>query len=312
MRILYMGTGEIGLPTLETLIEMNDLVGIVTSPDRPAGRGQKMRRGPIAQKALDADIPLFQPTSLKNPDTLATLAEARPDVAVVFAYGKILPRTILNLPRRASLNIHTSLLPRHRGASPIQAALLAGDTHTGITIIYMEEKLDAGDILLQESTAIALDETAGQLHDRLGQLAPATITRSLELLDQGQAPRHPQESSQATYCPKITREAGRIDWTTPAADIERAVRAYHPWPGSYTFYRDLKGVQKRLKIHPPVRALPGSPASPGTILQLDSSGLRVATGEGDLLLTTLQREGRSPHPAFQFRDQIERNHPLSH
>src|SRR6202048_448951 len=232
MRIVFIGTGEIGVPTLRALQKSeHEVVGIVTQPDKPVGREQKVESPPI-KKALIGGGPnasparTLQPVHIKDPQSIEEIRALTPDVIVVMAYGQILPRALLEIPRIACLNLHASLLPRWRGAAPIQAAIAAGDSETGITVMYMDEGLDTGDILLQRKIDILPDDTGGSLHDRLAQVAPDALLESLRLLSIGSAPRVPQDKAIATYAPKLNREAGRIDWEEPAEVIERKIRAY--------------------------------------------------------------------------------------
>ncbi|MDQ6809068.1 MAG: methionyl-tRNA formyltransferase [Verrucomicrobiota bacterium] len=250
MRVLFIGTGEIGAPVLRSLIESDDhkLIGVVTQPDKPVGRAQRIEPTPIKAALGATDVPLFQPSRIKNAEAIEQIAAVAPDVIVVMAYGQILPPAVLEIPRIACLNLHASLLPRHRGAAPIQAAIAAGDAESGLTVMYMDEGLDTGDILLQMPLEIRPDETGGSLHDRLGSIASAALKRALDMLVAGSAPRIPQEASAATYARKLEREDGRIDWREPAELIERKIRAYHPWPGMFTLLRDKRGREQKLKI----------------------------------------------------------------
>jgi methionyl-tRNA formyltransferase len=248
MRVLFIGTGEIGVPVLRWLIESeaNELVGVVTQPDKPVGREQRTESPPIKAAFADRNLPVLQPKRIKN--AVEEIQALKPDVIVVMAYGQILPRPILEIPRIACLNLHASLLPRHRGAAPIQASIVAGDRETGISVMYMDEGLDTGDLLLQKRIEIAPDETGGSLHDRLAGIAPATLDDALTQLQSGTAARTPQDSSAATYAPKLEREHGRIDWSEPAALIERKIRAFDPWPGAFTILRDADARERKLKV----------------------------------------------------------------
>src|ERR1700757_2472726 len=242
MRIVFIGTGEIGVPTLEALLKSeHDVVGVVTQPDKPAGRTQQIEPPPIkraltpgAPDARALPMPILQPTKIKDPNAIEAIRALTPDVIVVMAYGQILPLGVLEIPKLACLNLHASLLPRWRGAAPIQAAIAAGDQRTGITVMYMEEGLDTGDILLQRTVDILPNDTGGSLHDRLAQIAPDALFESLRLLATGYAPCTRQDSSLATYAPKLRREQGKIDWFETAEAIERKVRAFDPWPGAFT------------------------------------------------------------------------------
>ncbi len=293
MRIVFCGTGDIGLPSLKSLADspQHKVVGVVTQPDRPAGREMRPRPSAIKIEALARGIPVFQPERLRK--DFSTLAGWAPDVMVVAAYGQILPLAVLEIPRLGCLNIHASLLPRHRGASPIQAAILAGDAGSGITIMFMDEGLDTGDILLARPTPIPSTESAGELHDRLAEIAPEALMEALDLLASGQAPRIPQDSALATYAPKLGKRDGRLDWMQPADQLARRVRAMTPWPGASA--RLNGGI---LKIHSAGEgALAGSP---GTVLSAGPDGIAVAAGKGSLVLQGIQLEGRKRLSAGDF------------
>ena len=234
MRIVFIGTGDIGVPTLQALLKSeHEVVRVVTHPDKPIGRAQLVEPPPI-KKALSAtEIPVLQPARIKDRQAIEEIRSLKPDVIVVMAYGQILPGDVLEIPKIACLNLHASLLPRWRGAAPIQAAIAAGDRETGITVMYVDQGLDTGDILLQRAIDIVPADTGGSLHDRLSKIAPEALFQSLELLAKGSAPRIPQDNALATYAPKLKREDGKIDWTGPADAIERKIRAFDPWPGAF-------------------------------------------------------------------------------
>src|SRR5437764_10396153 len=239
MRIVFIGTGEIGVPTLRALQKSeHELVGVVTQPDKPVGREQKMTAPPIKTALTEAEISILQPTKIKDSQAIEQIRALAPDVIVVIAYGQILPRAVLEIPKIACLNLHASLLPRWRGAAPIQAAIAAGDQETGMTVMYMDEGLDTGDILLQRKIDIAANETGDSLHDRLGEIAPAALLDALKMCPD--APRIPQNKESATYAPKLNRESGRINWGEPAGAIERKIRAYNSWPGAFMEFADGK------------------------------------------------------------------------
>ena len=249
MRILFIGTGEIGLPAFRWLLESgHEIMGAVTQPDKPAGRKQELLASPIKRAALARGLPVFQPRKIREPDPVAQIVALAPDVIVVMAYGQILPKAILDAPRLACLNLHASLLPRHRGAAPIQAAILSGDTESGITVMYMDEGLDTGDVLLSLAIPIESQETGGTLHDRLAEIAPAALEQALAALEAGNAPRAKQDSALATYSPKLERENGLIPWHLPAGEVDRHIRAMDPWPGAYTWLPEAGGAPKKLKI----------------------------------------------------------------
>jgi methionyl-tRNA formyltransferase len=306
MRILFIGTGEIGLPTLKLLHEWreHDLIGVVTQPDKPVGRDQKLTPPPIKQATqqlgvadttskCELGLPLLQPPRIKAQEAIMAIRGVlQPDLIVVMAYGQILPREVLEIPKTACLNLHASLLPRWRGAAPIQAAIAAGDRETGITVMYMDEGLDTGEILLQKKIEIAPDETGGSLHDRLAQLAPDALREAISLLAGGNAPRRPQENELATYAPKLEREHGRIDWAEPAQVIKRKIRAFDPWPGTFMNFGNRK-----LKIF---RAtIVDRSGKPGEILP-DENELVIAAGKGALSLDEVQLEGKRRMSAADF------------
>jgi methionyl-tRNA formyltransferase len=289
MRILFIGTGEIGVPVLRWLMESreHELVGVVTQPDKPVGREQRIEAPPIKAAMSGQGLPVLQPKRIK--EAVEEIRSLNPDLIVVMAYGQILPRTVLEIPRIACLNLHASLLPRHRGAAPIQAAIVAGDRETGISVMYMDEGLDTGDVLLQKRIEIAPDETGGSLHDRLAQIAPAALEEALTRLRNRTAPRTPQDSSAATYAPKLNREDGRIDWKEPAELIERKIRAFNPWPGAFTVLRDETGHERKLKIF---RAHIASEPATGS--------LSFPVQDTSLALDEVQLEGKRRMNAEEF------------
>ena len=295
MRIVFIGTGEIGLPTLQTLLSSSEheLVGVVTQPDKPTGRSQKITAPPIKVALSQTNVPILQPARIKSPEAIEQIRAWNPDVIVVMAYGQILPRAVLDVPRIACLNLHASLLPRHRGAAPIQAAIVAGDRETGITVMYVNEGLDTGDILLQKPLEISPNETGGSLHDRLSELAPCALGEALRSLRDGTAPRTPQTSADATYAPKLSRDDGEIDWTEPAEFIERKIRAFNPWPGAF-----MRLAERNLKIFS--ATIIDLNGKPGEILRSDT-GLVVAAGKHALSLGEVQWEGKKRMSADEFR-----------
>ena len=249
MRVVFIGTGAIAVPALRMLRAKHDLAAVITQPDQPAGRKQRITPPPIKMAMTGNAVVILQPPRLRSDDIIAKLRALNPEVVVVMAYGQILPRTLLQIPRFGCLNLHASLLPRWRGAAPIQAAIAAGDHESGITVMYMNEDLDAGDILLQRRIDIEPVATGGSLHDRIASLAPEALVDALTLLQNGSAPRLPQENSLATYAPKLEREHSRIDWDEAAEVIERKIRAFNPWPVAFTTVRDAQhGRERNLKI----------------------------------------------------------------
>lgn len=301
MRVLFIGTGEIGVPTLRTLLQSqkHELIGAVTQPDKPVGRAQRIEPPAIKKELAQMGLPILQPKRLRDPEAVELIRALGPDLIVVMAYGQILPKSVLEIPRVACLNLHASLLPRHRGAAPIQAAIVAGEAETGITVMYMDEGLDTGDILLQEKLALAPNETGGSLHDRLADLAPEAILRALDLLVEGKAPRQPQDAARATYASKLTREDGKIDWKKPAETIERKIRGFDPWPGTFTQLADSSNPARILKIF---RASVADQdlGAPGTVVQPNDSEVFIATGRGALRLDEVQLEGKRRLKAADF------------
>ncbi len=289
MRLVFIATGDIALPSLRHLLEHGPMpLALVTQPDKPVGRHQVLTPPAIKTLALAAGIPVFQP--VKIGDAAAELAVLDPDVLVVMAYGQILRDNILTLPRKAIINLHASLLPKYRGAACIQAAIDAGDSETGITSMHVVRELDAGDIIDAKSIPIAPDETGGSLHDRLADLAPAVMAEALERLADGTAPRVPQDELASSYISKLERDDGHLDWTRDAAAIERRIRAYDPWPGTYTIITGESGP-KRLKIFPPVTVLVlDMELSPGEISTADGRFI-IGCGTGAILLESIQPEG---------------------
>lgn len=300
MRIVFLGTGDIGLPSLEALLQAEtcEIVAVVTQPDKPVGRKQLLTAPEVKTRALAAGIPVLQPERIRH--SVEELAALNADVFVVVAYGQLLPSTVLALPKKGCLNIHASLLPKHRGASPIQAAIREGDQASGITIMWMDEGLDTGDILLQDSFEIAPDETGGSLHDRLATLAPGSLAKALALIDQGIAPRIPQNHAASTHCRKLEREHGHLDWQQSAVVLEHLIRAYTPWPGTYALLPVPDGKTMQLKIHR-AQVVESAEACPvgGTVLSADDR-LLVATGSGVLELLEVQLEGRKRMSAGDF------------
>lgn len=302
-RAVFFGTGEIARPAFHALAAYPgiELLGLVTQPDKPVGRHQVLTTPAIKNDALALGLPVWQPEMAKAfIDELSTLDA---DLFVVMAYGQILPRRLIDLPRLACLNLHASLLPRHRGASPVQSALLSGDAETGITVMHITLELDAGDMVLAEKTPILPGETGGQLHDRLADLAPVALRRALDLLLAGKAPRIPQDPALVTVLGKLERADGRLDWSRDAAELARRVHAFDPWPGTFT---TLPGG-KILKVHAPAEAVENESASePGTVLASGGSILLVACGSDALRLGQVQPDGKRRMSAADFLH----GHPL--
>ncbi|MBP1685416.1 MAG: methionyl-tRNA formyltransferase [Deltaproteobacteria bacterium] len=294
-RIVFFGTPDFAVPTLRALLAGPDsVVGVVCQPDKPAGRGQRLAVPPVKQLALEAGVPIFQPEKLRVPEAIAALTAWAPDLIVVAAYGKILPKSILDLPRLGCINVHGSILPKYRGAAPIQWAILRGEERTGVTIMRMNERMDAGDILLVAETDIGADETYGVLQTRLAELGAPALCEAVARLHAGTLVGQPQREEDMTLAPMIKKEDGRVDWRQPAMTLARMVRAFNPWPSAFTHL----GTQQ-LKIHRAHADARTVNAPPGTVASL-SAGVHVATGEGTLVLDEVQLEGRKRLPAAEF------------
>lgn len=296
-RILFFGTPELAVPTLAALVEAGrPPVAVVTQPARPVGRGLKVADPAVAAWARECGLPVIQPLKVRDPAFLAQAAELDPDVAVVVAFGQIFPPALLRLPKHGCVNLHASLLPRWRGAAPIQAAIAAGDPRTGVTTMLMEEGLDTGPMLLREETEIGPEETAGELSRRLADLGGRLMVRTLEAMARGEVVPRPQYEAEATYAPRLTRESGRLDWTLTAREISQRLRAFTPWPG---LSAELRGEPVKL-VRVEVLQEP-STAAPGTILGLREGRLAVACGGHTVLgISELQRPGRKPLRASDF------------
>ncbi|MCS7222012.1 MAG: methionyl-tRNA formyltransferase [Anaerolineae bacterium] len=284
-RVIFMGTPEFAVPTLAALIDEGyDLVAVVTQPDRPAGRGRELTPSPVKKYALTHGLLVLQPETLRPPEVVAELASLRPDVIVVAAFGMILRPNVLAIPPKGCINVHASLLPRHRGASPIAAAILAGDLVTGVTIMLMDEGMDTGPILAQATMEIRPDDTAGTLGERLARQGADLLMATLPMWLAGELSPQPQPVEGATVCRPLSKEQGQIDWTRPAVEIERMVRAYQPWPSAFTFWQGQR--LKILRSH----AVEGT-AEPGMVIRWDN-GAAVGTGQGLLVLDEVQLAGR--------------------
>lgn len=289
MRLLFAGTPEFAATTLAALIDSpHPVIGVYTQPDRKAGRGRKLRPSAVKQLAVEHDLPVYQPPSLKDPDAQRQLAALRPDLMIVVAYGLLLPQAVLDIPRRGCINVHASLLPRWRGAAPIQRAILAGDQDTGISIMQMDAGLDTGPVLHRVSTPITPADTGASLHDRLATLGASALIDTLQAMDQGTASTEPQDDDQANYAAKLSKQQAWIDWTRTAIELQRQVHAFNPWPVAQT-----RDAEHTIRIWN-AEAEPGSAAPPGSIIGADSEGLRVACGDGALRITRLQLPGGRP------------------
>jgi methionyl-tRNA formyltransferase len=299
-RVVFMGTAELACPSLEALVRSSDfqVAGVVTQPDRPKGRALKLEPPPVKATATSLGVPVFQPERLRQAAAVESVAAWNPDLIVVVAYGQILPANVLQLPRWGCVNVHASLLPKYRGAAPIQWALLADEPETGVTIMQMDEGLDTGAILTQQSTPIGAADDAQTLHDRLAHLGARLLLPSLLDYIAGKISPRPQPAEQVVYARKINKEDGRLDWNLPARALWNRVRAFTPWPGAFTFVPDQPKPQM-LKVWQ-AEVAPDLSGPPGQILRADSAGLVVACGQHALRILSLQREGKRRLDAQAF------------
>lgn len=294
-RIIFAGTPDFSVPPLRALIASPyAVVAVYTQPDRPAGRGRKLSPSPVKEVAQDAGIPVYQPVNFKQPEAVQELAALQADLMVVVAYGLLLPKAVLDAPRRGCVNIHASILPRWRGAAPIQRAVQAGDAESGVTIMGMEEGLDTGPMFLVERTPLVADETGGSLHDRLSLLGADALMRALPGILDGSLAAEPQDDAQACYARKLDKAEATIDWTRTAVEIERQVRAFNPWPVAQTRLEDAN-----LRIWR-AHAAKGVGGAPGMVMNATRAGIDVATGDGLLRITELQLPGKRAMAARDF------------
>ncbi len=296
MRVLFAGTPEFSVTALDALIHSeHELVGVYTQPDRPAGRGRKLKASPVKERATEADIPIFQPNSLRDETEQQQLASLEADLMVVVAYGLILPKAVLNTPRFGCLNIHASLLPRWRGAAPIQRAIHMGDAETGVTIMQMDEGLDTGDMLLKRHTTISASDNAQTLHDRLAQLGAEALMETLQQIETGTLRPEPQDDTEATYAEKLQKSEATINWNMPAHQILRQINAFNPWPVAQTQWNG-----EVVRIRSASLADTSSNAAPGCSETITAQGIDIATGEGVLRVLELQLPGKRSMPVADF------------
>ncbi len=296
-RIIFAGSPEFAVPGLRALLDsQHQVIAVLTQPDRRAGRGRRLHSGPVKDVAVEQGIEVLQPTSLKSAAIQDQLRELAPDLIVVIAFGQLFPASVLSLPRRACVNVHASLLPRWRGASPIQSAILAGDSQTGISLMRMAESLDTGPLFATAATHISDTETAGDLHDRLADMGAALLREHLDALLNNEIQAQEQDDKGATYAGRIAKSDARIDWSQTAMHINRQIRAYNPWPVAETSWKGL-----RLRVWSACLDQQTVSASvPGSVLETTPEGIKVATGEGCLCLTTVQLAGRQRLSAEEF------------
>ncbi|MBP1133669.1 methionyl-tRNA formyltransferase [Serratia sp. PL17] len=293
LRIIFAGTPDFAARHLDALLSSeHQIVGVFTQPDRPAGRGNKLTPSPVKVLAEQHHLPVFQPKSLRPEENQHLVADLNADVMVVVAYGLILPKAVLDMPRLGCINVHGSLLPRWRGAAPIQRSLWAGDNETGVTIMQMDVGLDTGDMMYKIACPIEADDTSASLYDKLAQLGPQGMLATLQQMAAGTAKREVQDESLVTYAEKLSKEEARLDWNLSAAQLERCIRAFNPWPVSYFTLED-----QPVKIWQATVLAQTTDAEPGTIIHADKQGIQVATAEGVLNLTQLQPAGKKPMSA---------------
>lgn len=294
LRILFMGTPQFACPTLQLLVDRGEnVIAVVTQPDRPKGRGQQMQLPPVKELALGHGIPVMQPAKVRAPEAVEAIRELNPELIIVVAFGQILPKALLDIPRCGCINIHASLLPRYRGAAPLNWCIINGERETGITTMLMDVGLDTGDMLLKRATAITPEDDAASLHDRLSTLGAETMAETLDLLLAGGLRPEKQDDSLSCYAPMLKKELGEINWNSPTEKIINLVRGVTPWPGACT-----KIDGKVVKIHK-VHAGSGS-GIPGELLQAGKGGIEAATADGSIIIEELQVEGKKRLKAVEF------------
>lgn len=288
LKIIFAGTPEFGLPCLKHLAKQHNVIAVYTQPDRPAGRGRNLQASPIKIWAIDNLIPVYQPINFKDQSTVEKLKSLNADIMVVIAYGLILPASVLNIPQFGCINVHASILPRWRGSSPIQHAILSGDKKTGISIMQMDIGMDTGDYYTINSCDIENNETAKTLHDKLALLAVTPLLQTLDKIASNQAHAHKQDENLVTIAPKIKKEDAKINWHKPACEIERLIRAFNPWPLAFTEVANL-----RFQILKACEVSDNSHKNPGEIIQTNKDGILVATGQNCLLIEKIKLPGKN-------------------
>ena len=288
MKIVFMGTPDIAVGCLQKIIdEKHDILGVVTQPDKPVGRGKKMGMPPVKELALKYDIPVYQPIKARDEEFVQILKDLNPDLIVVVAFGQILPKAILDIPKFGCVNVHVSLLPKYRGAAPINWVIINGEDKTGVTTMYMDEGLDTGDMILTSEFDLNDEITAGELHDIMKEEGAKVLKETIDLIAKGEAPRIPQNHEEFTYAPMMNKTLGHIDFSKPAKEIHNLVRGVNPWPSAYTTYKDQTMKVWKTKVLDET-----SEKKAGTILKVDKEGLRVSTNDNVLLIKEIQMPGK--------------------
>lgn len=296
MRVVFCGTAAFAVPSLQRLLaDGHQVLAVLTQPDRPAGRGRRLRASPVKQAALAAGLPLLQPARASAPEVVAELERLAPELLLVAAFGQLLSARVLAVPRLGAVNLHPSLLPRYRGAAPIARAILAGESETGLTTIWMNERMDAGDIILQQPSPISPHHTTGSLTAELAQTGAALLSRTLAAIAQGTAPRCPQPESEATYAPALTKQQARLDWGRPAQELGRLVRAASPIPGAYAYH-----LGRRLIVCTALPTPQVSAGIPGQVVEIRKEGVLVRVGEDALLLQQVRPENARTMTAWEY------------
>ncbi|MGJ3351822.1 methionyl-tRNA formyltransferase [Morganella sp. Je.2.23] len=293
LRIIFAGTPDFAARHLDALIQSeHNVVGVLTMPDRPAGRGKKITAGPVKELAQQHDIPVFQPSTLRKEENHQWIRDQQADIMIVVAYGMILPQAVLDIPRLGCLNVHGSLLPAWRGAAPIQRALWAGDAKTGVTIMQMDAGLDTGDMLYKAECDITSEDTSASLYEKLAGIGPQALLHTLSLVCQNALRPEKQDDTLVTYAEKLSKEEARLDWSLSAAQLDRCIRAFNPWPISYMVIDE-----QPVKVWQATVIAEQTSATPGTVIRADKSGIQVATADGILNITQLQPAGKKPMSA---------------
>ena len=302
MKIIFMGTPEFACPSLSTLIESKyDIVGVITRPDRPRGRGMKVCFSPVKELSLRNNLNLYQPANINEPESIKFLKSLPCGLVAIVAFSQILSREILELPEYGCINLHASLLPKYRGASPISAAILTGEEKTGVTTFYLGEGVDSGDIILQKAETIRKDDTTATLGKRLAEVGAELLIETIAKIERREAPRMPQEKGKTTYAPKLKKTNGLIDWGETTSQIERLIRAVDPWPGAYThFAGKLLKVWKAEEITNPKSPIANHKLQKGKVVNITKEGMTVACGEGLLLIKEVQPSGKRKMDASSF------------